>query len=159
MTATEVEVIKMVPIGFVKGGRLQATKDGWGANLCELALDPLRFSPASLSGVEELSHLEVVFYFHLHADETIELGARHPRDRRDWPSVGIFAQRGRMRVNRIGVSICEVVSVSGLSLTVRGLDAVDGTPVLDIKPVWVEYLPRGPVLQPHWSHELMAAYW
>ena len=151
--------IRMTPIGFVRGGRREATKDGWGSNRSRLELDPSRFTPDSLSGVEQLSHVEVLFYFHVDEEEPVETAARHPRGRTDWPKVGIFAQRGRMRPNRIGVSICRVLQVDGLAIEVEGLDAVDGTPVLDIKPVWSGYLPRGPVHQPAWSQELMANYW
>jgi tRNA (Thr-GGU) A37 N-methylase len=64
-----------------------------------------------------------------------------------------------MRPNRIGVSICRVLGAEGLTLDVEGLDAVDGTPLLDIKPVWAAYLPRGPLRQPAWSAELMSHYW
>ncbi len=152
-------VIEMTPIGHVVGGRREATKDGWGPNRCSLVLDPARFGPEALAGVEALSHLEVLFHFHVAADEPQATGARHPRGRTDWPSVGIFAQRGRMRPNRIGASFCRVLGVRGLEVDVEGLDAVDGTPVLDIKPVWAEYLPRGELRQPDWSHELMANYW
>ncbi|AOS78688.1 MULTISPECIES: SAM-dependent methyltransferase [Hydrogenophaga] len=152
-------VIEMTPIGRVAGGRREATKDGWGPNRCSLMLDPRRFGPEALAGVEALSHLEVLFHFHVAVDEPLETGARHPRGRTDWPSVGIFAQRGRMRPNRIGASFCRVLGVRGLEVEVEGLDAVDGTPVLDIKPVWAEYLPRGELRQPDWSHELMANYW
>ncbi len=152
-------VIEMTPIGRVAGGRREATKDGWGPNRCSLVLDPGRFGPEARAGVEALSHLEVLFHFHVAADEPQETGARHPRGRTDWPSVGIFAQRGRMRPNRIGASFCRVLGVRGLEVEVEGLDAVDGTPVLDIKPVWAEYLPRGELRQPDWSHELMANYW
>ena len=67
------------------------------------------FGPEALAGIEDLSHVEVLFNFHLHADEPVETGARHPRDRADWPKVGIFALRGRMRPNRIGLSTCRVV--------------------------------------------------
>lgn len=151
--------ITMHPIGHVAGGRREATKDGWGPNRCTLALDPARFEPDALAGVEALSHLEVLFWFHVDADELEETGARHPRGRTDWPRVGIFAQRGRMRPNRIGASFCRVLAVRGTDVDVEGLDAVDGTPLLDLKPVWAEYLPRGPLQQPDWSHALMANYW
>ncbi|SNT18550.1 tRNA (Thr-GGU) A37 N-methylase [Noviherbaspirillum humi] len=158
MESTPIE-IRMTPIGFVRGGRREATKDGWGSNRSRLELDAARFAPDSLAGIEDLSHVEVVFYFHVDADEPMETGARHPRNRSDWPSVGIFAQRGRMRPNRIGVSVCRVLGVHGLAIEVEGLDAVDGTPLLDIKPVWEGYLPRGELRQPAWSRELMANYW
>jgi tRNA (Thr-GGU) A37 N-methylase len=73
--------------------------------------------------------------------------------------VGIFAQRARARPNRLGTTIVRIISCEGARLRVRGLDAIDGTPVLDIKPVMAEFLPREPVRQPAWSTELMADYW
>jgi tRNA-Thr(GGU) m(6)t(6)A37 methyltransferase TsaA len=149
----------MTPIGFVRGGRKEATKDGWGPNRSRIELDSARFGPDALAGLDQLSHIEVIFYFHLHADEPTETGARHPRDRADWPKVGIFAQRGRMRPNRVGFTVCRVLAVRGTSVEVEGLDAVDGTPVLDIKPVWSGNAPRGDFREPAWAKELMAAYW
>lgn len=89
----------------------------------------------------------------------LRLGARHPRGREDWPLIGIFAQRGRNRPNRLGVTVCKVLAIEGTRLHVEGLDAIDGTPVIDIKPVMRELLPRGEVRQPDWVAELMAAYW
>jgi tRNA (Thr-GGU) A37 N-methylase len=86
-------------------------------------------------------------------------GARHPRNRLDWPKVGIFAQRGKNRPNRIGVTICRLLSVRGLSLEVADLDAIDGTPVLDIKPYMREFAARGEIRQPAWATELMREYW
>jgi len=147
------------PIGVVRGGRTEATKDGWGNNRSRIELDPARFRPDALAGIEELSHIEVIFYFHLHTDEPVETGARHPRDRQDWPKVGIFAQRGRMRPNRIGLSTTRVVKVDGTAIEVEGLDAVDGTPVLDIKPVWTGNEPRGGIREPNWAREIMSKYW
>jgi len=73
--------------------------------------------------------------------------------------VGIFAQRAKDRPNRLGSTVVEILKRDGRVLTVAGLDAVDGTPVLDIKPVMVEFLPRTTLRQPAWSHELMRAYW
>ena len=73
--------------------------------------------------------------------------------------VGIFAQRGKDRPNRIGVTVCSLLGVDGLTLRVRGLDAIDGTPVLDIKPVMRGFLPRGEVREPEWAGELMKGYW
>src|SRR5690606_12174880 len=93
------------------------------------------------------------------APEKIVSGARHPRNNRDWPAVGILAQRGKNRPNRLGSTICRVLRVDGRKLWVAELDAIDGTPVLDVKPVMQEFLPREPVRQPAWTHELMQAYW
>ena len=68
-------------------------------------------------------------------------------------------KEGKNRPNRLGSTICEVISVCGNVLHVRGLDAIDGTPVVDIKPVMGEFLPRTTVEQPEWSKEIMSNYW
>ena len=57
------------------------------------------------------------------------------------------------------MTVCEVVTVKGLTLEVKGLDAIDGTPVLDIKPVMSGFSPRGEVREPDWAREIMAKYW
>ena len=149
----------LTPIGHVRGGRADAIDDDWGASRATIALDPDQFTPDALAGLAGFSHAEVIFLFDKVPDDKIETGARHPRGRADWPLVGIFAQRGKNRPNRIGLTTCRIVAVDGLSVEVEGLDAIDGTPVLDIKPVMVEFLPRGDVRQPGWSHELMQGYW
>jgi tRNA (Thr-GGU) A37 N-methylase len=75
------------------------------------------------------------------------------------PEVGIFAQRAEYRPNRIGLCTCELVAVDGASIVVWGLDAIDGTPLLDVEPYLEEFAPRGAVRQPAWSHELMRSSW
>jgi tRNA (Thr-GGU) A37 N-methylase len=147
------------PIGHVRGGRADAIDDDWGASRATIALDPDKFTPDAFAGLAAFSHAEVIFLFDKVPDDKIETGARHPRNRMDWPLVGIFAQRGKNRPNRLGLTTCRIVAVDGLTIEVEGLDAIDGTPVLDIKPVMVEFLPRGDVRQPDWSHELMQGYW
>ncbi|MFF4058380.1 TrmO family methyltransferase [Streptomyces sp. NPDC001668] len=76
----------------------------------------------------------------------------------DWPLVGIFAQRGTNRPNRIGVSRCRLLHTDGLDIHIQGLDTVDGTPVLDIKPYLAEFGPQGPTHQPAWAAEIMREY-
>jgi tRNA (adenine37-N6)-methyltransferase len=147
------------PIGTVHSPVVEPTDDIWGGVKCRIELDSSRFTADSLIGLADFSHLEVVFLFHRVAESEIETGSRHPRNRPDWPRVGIFAQRGKNRPNRIGVSICRLVSVEGLSLEVVGLDAIDGTPVLDIKPYMREFAARGEIRQPKWVDELMRGYW
>jgi tRNA (Thr-GGU) A37 N-methylase len=149
----------LTPIGHVRGGRADVIDDDWGASRATIALDPDKFTPDALAGLADFSHAEVIFLFDKVPDDKIETGARHPRGRADWPLVGIFAQRGKNRPNRLGLTTCRIVAVDGLTIEVEGLDAINGTPVLDIKPVMVEFLPRGDVRQPGWSHELMQGYW
>ena len=148
----------MRPVGTVVGGRVEPVDDDWGTVEAVIRLDD-RFGPDAVAGLEAFSHLEVVFGFHLVDEDAVHTGARRPRGNPDWPEVGIFAQRGKDRPNRIGVSRCALLGVEGLDLRVRGLDAVDGTPVLDVKPWMEEFGPLGEVRQPSWSRELMAGYW
>ena len=146
------------PVGYVHAGRHHAEDDFWGNEEARIELVPA-FSAESLQGLAEFSHAEILFVFHQVQETKIVSGARHPRNNPDWPLVGIFAQRGKNRPNRIGSTICRILRVQGTSLVVAELDAIDGTPVLDIKPVMQEFLPRQAVRQPPWSHELMTKYW
>lgn len=148
----------VTPIGAVRGGRTKATDDFWGGAVSRIELDEDQFEPAALAEVDSFSHLEVVFHFHKVEAGTEERGARRPRGNPDWPEVGIFAQRAKRRPNRLGVSRCRLLAVDGLVLTVEGLDAIDGTPVVDIKPYLREFAPRGEVYQPQWSQVVMEDY-
>ena len=146
------------PVGFVSTHRTHPEDDFWGGEESCIALTG-RFTAEALAGILEFSHVEVLFLFHQVERAKIVTGARHPRNNPNWPAVGIFAQRGKRRPNRIGSTICRALRVAGTSLYVAELDAIDGTPVIDIKPVLAEFLPRGEVRQPAWSHELMREYW
>jgi tRNA-Thr(GGU) m(6)t(6)A37 methyltransferase TsaA len=147
------------PIGHVRGGRSDPIDDAWGPSRARIELDSARFTPEALSGLADFSHAEIVYLFDRVADDEIEWRARHPRGRTDWPKVGVFAQRGKNRPNRLGVSVCRIMRVEGLSVAVEGLDAIDGTPVLDIKPVLKGFLPRGEIREPPWAVEIMRDYW
>lgn len=150
--------IRLRPVARVCNPRRTPEDDFWGGLVSEIRLDP-SLPEESLDGLESFSHLEVIFHFHLVDEDEVVSGARQPRENPDWPKVGIFAQRGRTRPNRIGLSIVRLLRREGRSLFVENLDAVDGTPVLDLKPVMVEFLPHEPVHQPDWSHEIMRKYW
>ncbi|MEY2425159.1 MAG: tRNA (adenine37-N6)-methyltransferase [Actinomycetota bacterium] len=152
-------MIEINPIGYVRGGRTEPIDDDWGSVIATIELDASQFGPDVLAGLADFSHVDVVYVFHLVEDEKIETAARHPRGREDWPRVGIFAQRAKGRPNRIGVTTCEIVNVDGLAITVRGLDAIDGTPVIDLKPYMSDFAPRSEVREPAWAKELMAGYW
>ena len=151
-------MILLSPIGRVKNRRQTIADDDWGGvvSIIEL-LEPL--GEEALEHFEEFSHAEIIFFFDKVEERQIETGARHPRNNLDWPEVGILAQRGKNRPNRLGATIVRIIERRGKTLTVEGLDAIDGTPVLDIKPVIREFLPRGYVRQPEWASELMRNYW
>ena len=145
-------------IGTVASARTAPLDDDWGRVTATIALDP-PYDERSVQGLDRFSHVEVVFLFDRVPPEGVHQHARRPRGNPAWPEVGIFAQRAKGRPNRLGSTIVQVVGREGRCLRVLGLDAVDGTPVLDIKPVMTEFLPREPVRQPDWSRELMRDYW
>jgi tRNA-Thr(GGU) m(6)t(6)A37 methyltransferase TsaA len=150
--------ITLEPIGRVVGGRAEVIDDDWGAIQAAIELDS-RFDADALAGLDAFSHLLVVYHFDRVDPAKIESNARHPRNNPAWPKVGIFAQRGKNRPNRLGVSTCRILGVYGRKVRVRGLDAVDGTPILDIKPVMRGFEPRGEIREPAWAGEIMAGYW
>jgi tRNA-Thr(GGU) m(6)t(6)A37 methyltransferase TsaA len=150
--------VTLQPVAIVRGGRQEPTDDGWESETCRIEL-VAPFDGRSLVGLDEFSHVDVVFVFHLVDEASVVTDTRRPRGRADWPEVGIFAQRGRVRPNRLGVSTCEIESVENDVIVVRGLDAIDGSPVLDIKPHMSGFRPRSPVTEPNWAVEIMSDYW
>jgi tRNA (Thr-GGU) A37 N-methylase len=154
-----VTAIEVQPIGHVRGGRADVEDDAWGGVVSRIELDTGVVDPSATSGLDAFSHVEVVYLFDRVDPATVCNGARHPRGRRDWPEVGILAQRAKDRPNRIGVTVCQVRAVIAGAIEVAGLDAVDGTPVLDVKPYLTGFSPRGEVRQPAWAEELMSGYW
>lgn len=146
------------PIGYVSNSRISVTDESWGNIVSEIKISP-KLSENCLAGIEEYSHLEIIFYFHLADPSKINISSSHPRENPEFPEVGIFAQRKKLRPNLLGSTIVKLIGVEKDTLKVSGLDAVDGTPVIDIKPVLEEFLPAEKVIQPDWSHILMKEYW
>lgn len=151
--------ITLRPIGHVVSSRKTPEDENWAAEPCYIQLDKNVFSSESFSGLEDFSHVIVVFHFDQIPDDQIQTQARHPRDNPQWPKVGIFAQRAAVRPNRIGVTVCKIRKVDGTRLELEALDALDGTPVLDIKPCIREFGPQGEIVQPPWITDLMQKYW
>ncbi|HPU16475.1 MAG TPA: SAM-dependent methyltransferase [Polymorphobacter sp.] len=149
----------ILPVGQVVGGRVPADDDDWDGVTARIELDTARFGLEALLGLDAFSHAEIVYLFDKLPESQVTLGARRPRGNPDWPLVGIFAQRGRNRPNRLAVSVCRIEKVEGTTLHVRGLDAIDGTPVIDIKPVMRGFAPRGDMREPDWAREIMSGYW
>ena len=142
----------------MRNDRKEMGDDYWGGILSQIVIE-LPLGAEALQGIEDFSHAEVIFYFDQVDEGRIVTGARHPRNNPDWPKVGILAQRGKNRPNRLGLTTVKIIKREENILSVSGLGAVDGTPVLDLKPVMREFLPDGPVRQPAWVRELMAHYW
>lgn len=151
-------MIVMEPIAYVRNGRATREDDYWGDVESAVILTDA-VTPDAIVGIETFSHAEILYFLDRVDARTVARGARHPRGRPDWPRVGIFAPRGSVRPNRIASTIVRVLGREDRTIRVAELDAVDNTPVLDIKPVYQEFLPRTPLRQPAWSHELMDHYW
>ncbi len=144
------------PIAFVSNSRNEITDDFWGDVISEITLTE-QYNEDALSGLDKFSHAEIIFYFHK-ADKTVT-GAGHPRNNLSLPLTGIFAQRKKNRPNKIGSTIVKIKKVKGRTIIVEGLDAINGTPIIDIKPVLKEFLPDEEIRQPEWSKEIMKNYW
>jgi tRNA (Thr-GGU) A37 N-methylase len=140
--------IVLTPIGVVHSAVDQPLDCAGSGIKARIELDASRFKPASLAGLGDFSQVEVVFAFHRVAESDIRYAARHPRARTDWPAGGIFAQRGKDGPNCIAATVCRLMSAQGLGLDVEGLNASEGTPVLDNKPCRSEFGPREETRQP-----------
>ncbi len=149
--------ILLKPIATTSNSRKEATDDYWGSVITEITLAD-HIPGEAFANIEDFSHLEIIFYFDKVEEAKIVFSGR-PRGNPDFPVMGIFCQRKKDRPNKIGLCTVELLEHNGRTIIVKGLDAIDGTPVLDIKPVFKEFQPRGPIHQPSWVSDLMKNYW
>lgn len=149
------ENIVMNPIGYVKND-IENRKDvSWGEDVSSIILNEEYHG--GLKGLEEFTHVTIIYYLDKAKFDREKHLQRRPQNREDMPLVGIFSQRGKDRPNQIGMTSVHVVSVSENCLTVKGLDAIDGTPVLDIKPYYPVYDEKNAKV-PEWVERLMEHY-
>lgn len=146
----------MQAIGIVKSPVMEAVDENWGNVVCEIHLDAA-LAPG-LQGLEQFSHVLVLFYMHEFVFDPAADLMRRPRGRSDMPLVGAFAQRAKHRPNPIGVTAARLLKVRENVITVRGLDAIDGTPVLDLKPYLPSWDCQPDAEVPNWIEELMKGY-
>ncbi|MBI2999678.1 MAG: tRNA (N6-threonylcarbamoyladenosine(37)-N6)-methyltransferase TrmO [Deltaproteobacteria bacterium] len=144
------------PIGIVKSPVKEAVDENWGNVVAEIHL--LDSMASGLQGIEQFSHLIVVFFMHQSIFDMETYLVRRPRGRSDMPLVGTFAQRARHRPNPIGVTTVELLEVKQNVVKVKGLDAIDGTPVLDLKPYLPAWDCRPDARIPEWVERLMQGY-
>jgi tRNA (adenine37-N6)-methyltransferase len=148
--------MNIAEIGFVRSPVLEARDHNWGSIVSEIHLKA-EFV-AGLQGIEQFSHLVILYFMHC-ADFDPEMDlVRRPRGRADMPMLGIFAQRARHRPAPIGISTVELIAVDSGVLEVRGLDAIDGTPVLDVKPYFPVFDRAENATVPDWVNQLMSDY-
>jgi tRNA-Thr(GGU) m(6)t(6)A37 methyltransferase TsaA len=149
--------INLKPVAFVKNMRKQPIDDNWGVIISEISLAE-DIPTEAFDNIGTFSHLEIIYYFDK-ADKDDMVYSGRPRGNPDFPVTGIFAQRKKDRPNALGLCTVELLECRGRSIIVKYLDAIDGTPVLDIKPVFKEFAPKGEVRQAEWVSRLMKNYW
>lgn len=150
--------ITIKPVAYVHNSREEIIDDNWGCVVSVIELTD-ELNESALQGIGDFSHLEMIFYLDKVSDDKVQYEARHPRNNPDFPKVGIFSQRGKNRPNKLGVTTVQLIEHTGNKLVVKGLDAIDGTPIIDIKPVMKEFLPKNEIKQANWSTVLMKDYW
>jgi tRNA (Thr-GGU) A37 N-methylase len=146
------------PVAVVVGGHTTPGDDYQGGVESIIRLRP-DFPEETVLGLDSFSHLEAVWHFHRATPEDVALHARSPRDNPAWPPSGTFAHRNHRRPNQLAVSHPRLLRVNGLDLHVTDLDAVDGTPVLDLAPYFPTMGPQGQVRVPTWVDEMLPNYW
>ncbi len=149
--------ISLKPVARVYNSRTHPVDDHWNGIISEIILTD-DIPPEAFAHIKDFSHLEILFYFDRVKQEDIVFSG-HPRGNPAYPLNGIFAQRKKDRPNQLGLCTVELMAHEGNKITVRGLDAIDDTPILDIKPVFKEFLPKGEIVQPAWVADLMKNYW
>ncbi|MEO1435579.1 MAG: SAM-dependent methyltransferase [Bacteroidota bacterium] len=150
--------IQLTPIAYVKNARTQIEDDDWSTVSSEIILADEIISEA-LIGIEAFSHLQIIFYMDQVTDAKAIAQFRHPRNNSDLPKLGTYAQRNKNRPNKLGLTTVELIEKQERSLIVNKLDAIDGTPILDIKPVMRIFQPQGEIREPDWLVDLLKNYW
>jgi len=143
-------------IGTVYNDVKEPTDEGWGDVVSEVVLDETLAD--GLDGIEDFSHVLILYWMHRAAEAEPVRMRRRPQGREDMPEIGIFAQRARHRPNPIGVTAVRLLRRDKNRLVVQGLDAINGTPVVDVKP----YVPQFDTVEsprvPEWVARLMVNY-
>jgi tRNA-Thr(GGU) m(6)t(6)A37 methyltransferase TsaA len=148
--------VEFEPIGVVRSAASEPTDENWGEVISEIHLRSEL--AAGLRGLDQFSHVMVLFFMHQARFEPGTDLVRRPRGRADMPQVGIFAQRAKHRPNPIGITTVEILGVEGNVIRVKGLDAIDGTPVLDLKPYAPVFDAVPHPIVPSWLDCLMEGY-
>ncbi len=144
------------PIGIVKSPVKEGVDSNWGDVISEFHLNKELID--GLNGIEEFSNIIVVFYMDRSTFDKDRDIKRKPQGRDDMPEVGIFAQRAKHRPNPIGITNVRLLSVNENVLKVQGLDAIDNTPIFDIKPHFPVYDSCNKIKVPEWVDRLMKGY-
>ncbi|HTY10033.1 MAG TPA: tRNA (N6-threonylcarbamoyladenosine(37)-N6)-methyltransferase TrmO [Bacteroidota bacterium] len=148
--------IELVPVGFVANSVKEAVDDNWGSVVSRLNIEP-KFAKGILH-IGQFSHAIVVTFLHRSQFDPARHLLRRPRNLHSMPEVGIFSQRAKDRPNPIGITTVKIEAVGADYVDVRGLDAIDGTPIVDIKPYYLQFDCVPAAKAPPWVDELMKEY-
>lgn len=148
--------IEIEAIGSVVSPVKEPVDENWGEVVSEIVLDK-KYADA-LIGLKDFSHALIIYFMHLATDKNRVKITRRPQGRDDMPFVGIFSQRAKRRPNPVGVTAVKIIKVENNVLKVQGLDAIDKTPVLDIKPYYPRDRIKNPII-PEWVYRLMSNYY
>ena len=150
------EEIKLKAIGFVSSSVIEQTDEKWGQITSRILLQPEYVG--ALSGLGDFSHAIIITYLHQAKYEKEKHLQRQPRWFESMPKVGIFSQRAKDRPNALGVTAVKIINVEDDYIKVQGLDAINETPVLDIKPYYPQYDKIDSPKVPDWVNLLMEKY-
>ena len=146
------EPVSIRPIAVVRNDMREPRMGGWEQVRSDLIFrDDLL---EALDGIEDYSHVIVIFAFHRLPEEEKSSGKIHPRGNESLPLQGVLATRTQRRPSGIGMTVVPLLRRRRNVLRVRGLDAIDGTPVLDIKPYLPFYDSVPDARIPAWSRRL-----
>jgi tRNA-Thr(GGU) m(6)t(6)A37 methyltransferase TsaA len=143
-------------VGRLRSPVADTVDEGWSGVEATIELEPPYHG--ATRGLADFSHVVIVYLLHQARYESARHRVRRPRNRTDMPDVGIFAQRAKDRPNPIGLTAVELVRVEDERIVVRGLDAIDGTPILDVKPYVPAYDRIEAPRVPEWIDRLMHGY-
>lgn len=148
--------IEFNSIGYVSNSIENKKDTGWGSDVSEIILNEQYAD--GLIGLSDFSHLIVVYYLDQASFSMEKHLVRRPQGREDMPMVGILSQRAKDRPNPIGITSVEIVKVNKNIITVKGLDAIANTPILDIKPYYPMYDCKANAVVPEWVMRLLEHY-
>ena len=150
-------MLECMLIGHVRNAATRMSEGTWADVRSEIHLEPMY--AGGLQGLEEFSHVMVVFFLdQARGFDPAKQLLRHPRGMEHLREVGVFAQRTKHRPNPIGVTSVPIVSIRENVVTVTGLDALDGTPVLDLKPYMAMFDRVEDARMPQWVTQFMEGY-
>jgi len=156
MNASKEPFLTAAEEGLTMQGRINAVRESireirWTVSRIVISDDLTEI----LDGIEEYSHLVVLYWAHKVPEQSRLLTKVHPMGRKEFPLVGIFGTCSPARPNPVLMTVVRLHGRKENVLEVSGLDAIDGSPVIDIKPYVKDFYPQREVLVPEWMQRIL----